>query len=103
MITADQIPFCGITAAKVMGYRALTNGYQMPAEKRMLENVLADMRRGNIDHVVVGGRTGLAVWRKGSNSARCNLKNPSPRGGMRNPAGVRKSGRRKSAGGGVNK
>jgi hypothetical protein len=99
MITADQVPFCGITAAKALGYRPLTGGYQMPAEKRMLENVLADMRRGNIDHVVVGGRTGVAVWRKGSNGAKCGLENSSPLP----PAGVLKSGRRKSARRGVNK
>src|SRR5262245_38156275 len=50
--------------ARAAGYRALTNNYQLPEEQGMLEGVLADMRRGRIDHVLVKRRGGVSVWRK---------------------------------------
>jgi hypothetical protein len=50
-------------AAKAAGYRALTCIYQLPREQCLLQGVLTDMQRGNIRHVLVKGRTGVAVWR----------------------------------------
>ena len=55
-----------IKAAKAAGYRALTNTYQLPQEQEMLDGVLADMRRGHIDHVLVKANGGVAVWRRHS-------------------------------------
>lgn len=46
------------------GYRALTVGYELPLEQWLLNNVLADMRRGRIDHVLVESEYGIEVWRK---------------------------------------
>jgi hypothetical protein len=51
--------------ARVAGYRALTTPYQLPREQEMLDGVLADMRRGNIDHVLVKECGGFSVWRRG--------------------------------------
>ena len=53
--------------ARATGYRALTGGYQLPQEQGMLDSVLADLRRGNIDHALVRARGGVAVWRRGKN------------------------------------
>jgi hypothetical protein len=50
-------------AAKAADYRPLTIGYQLPQERPMLDNVLADMRRGNINHCLVKTKGGAAVWR----------------------------------------
>ena len=50
--------------AKAQGYRPLTNDYDLPKEQWMLNNVLADMERGNIDAVVVSGSSGVEVWRR---------------------------------------
>ena len=52
--------------ASAAGYRAVTGVYELPAEGAMLNGVLADMRRGRIDHVLVKGRGGVAVWRRGA-------------------------------------
>jgi hypothetical protein len=49
--------------AKARGYEPLTHRYRLPKEQAMLDNVLADMRRGNIDYVVVRENGGVAVWR----------------------------------------
>ena len=49
--------------AKAAGYRALTISYQLPQEQPMLDNVLADLQRGNINHCLVESESGLAVWR----------------------------------------
>jgi hypothetical protein len=46
------------------GYRALTTGYVLPKEKWMLDNVLADMKRGNIDTVIVPVGNEVEVWRR---------------------------------------
>ena len=54
--------------AKAAGYRALTVGYRLPQEQHMLDNVIANMRRGRIAHCLVKGRDGIAVWRKGSST-----------------------------------
>ena len=51
--------------AKAAGYRALTVPYQVPKQQAMLDHVLEDMRHGNISHVLVKNRQGLAVWRRG--------------------------------------
>jgi hypothetical protein len=48
--------------AREKGYRPLTTKY-IPKEQWMLENVLADMRRGGIDHVLVEQDGGVEVWR----------------------------------------
>ena len=50
--------------AESLGYRALTTGYNLPHEQWMLENVLSDMRRGNIDAVTVETESGTEVWRR---------------------------------------
>jgi hypothetical protein len=52
-------------AAKSAGYRALTGRFYLPGEQPMLNGVLADMRRGNISHVLVKDRLGVSVWRRG--------------------------------------
>jgi len=49
--------------ARAAGYRALTGRYHLPEERGMLDGVLADMRRGNIAHVLVKDRLGVSVWR----------------------------------------
>jgi len=49
--------------AKAAGFRALTIGYQLPGEQPMLDNVLADLRRGSINHCLVESESGVAVWR----------------------------------------
>jgi hypothetical protein len=53
-------------AAKAAGYRALTSRFRLPEEEGMLNAVLADMRRGNINHVLVKDRLGVCVWRRGT-------------------------------------
>ena len=53
--------------ARASGYHALTCDYHLPREREMLASVLSDMRRGNIDHVLVRGKDGVAVWRRGYN------------------------------------
>jgi len=52
-------------AAKSAGFRPLTIGYQLPQERSMLDNVLADMRRGNINHCLVQSNGSVSVWRGG--------------------------------------
>ena len=52
--------------AEAAGYRALTQGYRLPGEQAMLDAVLADLRRGNISHVLVKDGAGVAVWRRGA-------------------------------------
>ncbi len=49
--------------ARAAGYRALTVTYHLPRERGLLDNVLGDMRRGHIDHVLVKTKGGVAVWR----------------------------------------
>jgi hypothetical protein len=49
--------------AKAAGYRALTGRYRLPEERGMLDGVLADLRQGNIGHVLVKDRLGISVWR----------------------------------------
>lgn len=50
--------------AEAAGYRALTSRYSLPREQWMLDGVLADMRRANVNHVLVKDRLGVAVWRR---------------------------------------
>ena len=52
--------------ADAAGYRALTQRYRLPREQAMLDAVLADLRRGNISHVLVKDRMGISVWRRGT-------------------------------------
>ena len=51
--------------AKAAGFRPLTIAYELPQERPMLDNVIADLRRGNINHRLVKSKTGVAVWRGG--------------------------------------
>ena len=53
--------------ARAAGYRALTVTYHLPREQALLDNVLGDLRRGHIDHVLVKTKSGVAVWRGGRN------------------------------------
>ena len=50
--------------AQAEGYRALTLPYELPKEQAMLDNVLADLRRGQVAHALVRRRAGLVVWRR---------------------------------------
>lgn len=50
--------------AKAAGYRTLTTRYYLPREQWMLDGVLADMKRANVDHVVVREPGGVSVWRR---------------------------------------
>jgi hypothetical protein len=50
--------------AEAAGYRALTTTYYLPREQWMLDRVLADMRRANVDHVLVREGVGVSVWRR---------------------------------------
>jgi hypothetical protein len=76
--------------AKAAGYRALTGRYQLPEERGMLDGVLADMRSGSIDHVLVKANGGVAVWRRGT-----ALTGGNPKSETRDP---KQNGRRVSAG-----
>ena len=58
-----------IVEARASGYRAVTFGYRWPEELGMLDRTLGDMRRGQIDHMVVRDGDGLAVWRRGASQA----------------------------------
>jgi len=51
--------------ARASRYRALTITYQLPQEQGLLDNVLADMRRGKIEHALVKEPAGVSVWRRG--------------------------------------
>jgi len=50
--------------AEAAGYRALTTRYVLPEEQWMLDGVLADMKRANVDHVLVREGVGVSVWRR---------------------------------------
>jgi hypothetical protein len=54
----------GKREAEAAGYRALTSRYYLPKEQWMLDRVLADMKRANVDHVLVKDPPGVAVWRR---------------------------------------
>ena len=58
-------PYLNRREAGAAGFRALTIGYRLPQEQQILDNVLADMRRGNIPHALVKTYDGVAVWRAG--------------------------------------
>ena len=53
------------TEARGMGLGRLTTPYNLPLEKTMLDNVIADMRRGGIRYGLVATRGGTEVWRSG--------------------------------------
>jgi hypothetical protein len=52
-------------SAAAAGFRPLTIGFLLPQERPMLDNILADMRRGNINHCLVQSKSGVSVWRGG--------------------------------------
>jgi hypothetical protein len=58
-------------AAKAAGYRPLTSRFCLPDEQPLLNGVLADMRRGNISHVLVKDRVGVSVWRSFRSGTSC--------------------------------
>lgn len=58
-------------AAETEGYHTMTHPYKLPDEQWMLDNVLADMKSGGIDCIVVdttelysNDRPGVEVWRR---------------------------------------
>ena len=55
-----------VQAAEECGCRPLTTAYYLPSEQWMLDKVLADMQRGNIEAVLVPDGGGVEVWRKAS-------------------------------------
>jgi hypothetical protein len=55
-------------AAADAGYRALTTEYKLPEQQWMLDRVLADMKHGGIDTVLVATTRGPEVWRRGPHS-----------------------------------
>ena len=65
------LKFPDAAAAEAAGYHPVTIGYQLPQEQRLLHNVLADMRRGKINHCLVQLNTGIAVWRSSRAGAAC--------------------------------
>ena len=50
--------------AEAGGYRALTSRYCLPREQWMLDGVLGDMKRANVNHVLVREGVGVSVWRR---------------------------------------
>lgn len=46
------------------GYRALTIEYKLPKEQWMMDRVIADMQRGNIEIVLVEMPLGTEIWRR---------------------------------------
>jgi hypothetical protein len=50
--------------AEAEGYRPMTTAYRLPQEEWMLNNVVADMRRGKINFVFVAESTGVEVWKQ---------------------------------------
>ncbi len=48
-----------------MGLGRLTTPYNLPLEKAMMDNVIADMRRGGIKYALVATKGGTEVWRSG--------------------------------------
>jgi hypothetical protein len=50
--------------ARRAGYRPLTIAIRLPAEQRILDNVLSDMTRGGVDHILVPAPDGFEVWRR---------------------------------------
>ena len=51
-----------VKQAEKKGYSPLTFSYA--ENERGMEKVVADMKRGNIDHVIVDEDNGKSVWRK---------------------------------------
>ena len=58
-----NIAFATEKEAIEKGYRPLTVAYRQ-SERGMLDNVIADMERGNIDYVLVGSQSKCAVMRR---------------------------------------
>ena len=54
--------------AKAEGYRHLTTAYTLPQEewmiKLMINNIVADLQRANINFVFVAESTGVEVWKQ---------------------------------------
>ena len=51
--------------ARGLGFGRLTTPYNLPLEKAMMDNVIADMRRGGIKYALVATKGGTEVWRSG--------------------------------------
>jgi hypothetical protein len=50
--------------AKHARFNAVTTAYRLPEEQWMVNNVLNDMKHGNIDTRLVKTHEGIEVWRK---------------------------------------
>lgn len=55
--------------AEKAGYKPLTTGFALPGEQPMLDNVVADLKRGCIDFALIKVDTGVEVWRKTAKAA----------------------------------
>ena len=55
--------------AERAGYRPLTTGFVLPGEQAMLDNVVADLKRGCIDFALIKADSGVEVWRKTAKAA----------------------------------
>ena len=51
--------------ARGLGFGRLTTPYRLPLEKALMDNVIADMRRGGIKYALVVTKGGTEVWRSG--------------------------------------
>ena len=50
--------------AEKLGFKALTSSYQK-SEETMMENAMANLRAGGIEHCLVKLPDGLEIWRRG--------------------------------------
>jgi hypothetical protein len=80
-------------AAKAAGYHALTSAFNLPREQTMLDNVCADLRRGNIRHVFVASGGGVCVWR--STGGKAENRKCEPHGHQRSALPSRRHGERR--------
>ena len=46
------------------GYRPVTTPFALPGEQAMLDGVIADMKRGGIEFVLVEKGPGIELWRR---------------------------------------
>lgn len=51
-------------SARALGYRSFTTPYKYKKERPLMEALLADLRKGMRDHVLVRANGGLEVWIK---------------------------------------
>ena len=69
-LNQNEMKITKLQSAQDAGFRPMTHPYKLPEERWMLDNVLADMRNGGIDVVVVDttdlyyNQPGVEVWRR---------------------------------------